>query len=119
MNSREKGNFYEKCAVELMEKKGYTVLERNYLLKGGEIDIIARKGEVIIFFEVKHRGSDNFGSGEAAVDYNKLKRIYKTAKKYIHIKKMYDYSFRFDIIAYNGKNVQWLENILWGDEFEC
>lgn len=119
MNTREKGNFYEKCAVELIEKKGYNILERNYLLKGGEIDIIAKKDDTIVFLEIKHRSSDKFGVGEEAVDYNKLKRIYKTAKKYIHIKRLYDYSFRFDVIAYNGKNVQWIENILWGDELEC
>ncbi|MGL4533709.1 MAG: YraN family protein [Fusobacteriaceae bacterium] len=119
MNTREKGNFYEQCAVELVEKKGYTVLERNYLLRGGEIDIIAKKGETIVFLEIKQRSNDNFGVGEEAVDYKKLKRIYQTAKKYVYIKKLYDYSFRFDVIAYNGKSVQWIENILWGDEFEC
>ena len=47
-----------------------------------------------------------------------MRRIYRTAKKYLYNKKCYDFSYRFDLIAYNGEVYEWLENILWGEEYE-
>jgi putative endonuclease len=118
MTNKEKGYHYEGKAIKLLESEGYEVLEKNYTVKGGEIDIIAQKNDCIVFFEIKYRRTSNYGSGIEAVNREKMRRIYRTAKKYLYNKKCYDFSYRFDLIAYNGEVYEWLENILWGEEYE-
>ena len=55
MNKREKGTVYENMAASYLEEKGYQILEKNFYSHFGEIDLIAKKEEVIIFVEVKYR----------------------------------------------------------------
>ena len=124
MNKREKGSVYEEKAVKKLEENNYVILCRNYFYgKNGEIDIIARKNNLIVFVEVKYRSSDKYGSGHDSVNKTKMKRMYKTAQKYILQKKYFDLDIRFDLIAFIFKNnieeIEWLENILWGDEIGC
>ncbi|MGL6063795.1 MAG: YraN family protein [Fusobacteriaceae bacterium] len=116
MNNREKGYFYEEKAAELLKNKNYILLEKNYYSKKGEIDLIAKKNNLIVFIEVKYRSSGNFGTAFEAVGKWKLKRMYKTAQKYIQSKNYKELNYRFDLIIFEKDKIQWIENILWEDE---
>ena len=69
----------EALAVSFCRKKGYRILEKNYRTVFGEIDIIARDGEMIVFIEVKTRTDDTFGYPFEAVDARKREKIRKVA----------------------------------------
>ena len=75
MNKRGRGSFYEEVCVEYLIKNGFDILHRNYRCKLGEIDIIAKKDDIIRFIEVKFRGSGSYGSALEAVDFRKQRRI--------------------------------------------
>jgi putative endonuclease len=90
----------EEIAVELLLKKNYTILERNYQLKKGEIDIIAEdpNGD-LVFLEVKFRNTLDFGEPEYAITPSKQKQVRKVAEAYIYYKDIYDQTCRFDVIC--------------------
>ncbi len=83
MNKRAKGDIYEARSVEILKREKYEILQCNYRNRNGEIDIIAKKDETIIFIEVKYRATLKFGYGSEAVDRKKITRIYKTAMQYL------------------------------------
>lgn len=116
LNTREIGNKYEERSIEILIKEGYKILERNYQNRFGEIDIIAEKEKEIIFIEVKYRKTNKFGYGYEAVDRRKIIKILKLAQYYIQSKKYQDYKTRYDCMSYLGNDLDWLKNIVWGDE---
>jgi len=89
----------EKLAADFLCRQGFEIIDRNFRFDRGEIDIIARKGKLIIFCEVKTRTTSTFGKGEEAVDYRKQQQIRKVAEGYISEKKLDDYDFRFDVVV--------------------
>lgn len=74
MNKREQGAVFENYAAEFLKSKGYILLAQNYFSKYGEIDLIMKKENRIIFVEVKQRTTDIFGSGEYAIDFKKKEK---------------------------------------------
>jgi putative endonuclease len=106
MNSKEMGFFGEKIAENYLRNKNYRILDKNYSNKvvacpqKGEIDIITRKNNRIIFFEVKSLNSDRFISPEEKVDFQKRKKIMKTAESWLVKKKIsLDTPWQIDIIS--------------------
>ncbi len=102
---RERGNYGEDMAVRLLKKEGYQILERNYYCRMGEIDIIAKDGEYIVFVEVKLRKNNDFGGASFAIDKRKQEKIRKTALYYLQ-RFPTEVSVRFDavlITAGDGK----------------
>ncbi|GAB4298557.1 MAG: YraN family protein [Myxococcota bacterium] len=98
-----KGARGEGKACELLKRLGYKILERNYRLKFGEIDIIAQKDDTICFVEVRSRTDGSFGAPELSVNKRKQSRIIRTAQTYIRKNKIKDMVIRFDIIAVAGE----------------
>lgn len=103
MNTKTIGDFGEKAAEEYLVEMDYDILERNFRLKCGEIDIIAEQDCCIVFVEVKTRKSNQFGEPSEYVDYKKQERIKKTAAVYVDIENT---DMRFDVIEvfYEEKN---------------
>ena len=95
------GQCGEDIAAEYLKKKGYKIIVRNYRNKIGEIDIIAKNREDLIFIEVKTRSSDKFGTPAEAVTYYKKRKIVNCAKAYLMINPT-DLNIRFDIIEVYG-----------------
>ncbi len=93
------GAIGEDIAESFLIAQKYTILERNYRSKHGEIDIIARHKETIAFIEVKTRSSELFGLPEEAVNFTKQQRISKTARYYISQNQLPEINFRADIIS--------------------
>ena len=97
-NNYELGMEGEREAVKYLKKEGYEILETNWHFHRYEIDIIARKNEVLAIVEVKTRATDYFGDPEDAVDYKKRRRIVESADAYIEERDL-DIEVRFDIVA--------------------
>lgn len=72
---QELGRYGEDVAVRHLHDQGLVILERNWRCRAGEIDIVARHGDVLVFCEVKTRRSDRFGSPVEAVTPRKLARM--------------------------------------------
>jgi len=93
-----KGKIGESYAVQYLIEQGYEILERNYKNKIGEIDIIAKYENRIIFIEVKARATARFGYPREAVNYYKQQKIKNVAGVYLKSKHMSDAYIRFDVI---------------------
>ncbi|MBR6101561.1 MAG: YraN family protein [Ruminococcus sp.] len=96
MNRREIGNIGEDAVCAFLQKNGYTVRDRNYTVKGGEIDIIAEKNDIIAFVEVKLRKQGAAVSGEEAITPAKKRCLITAAERYL-LSISEDKSARFDV----------------------
>jgi putative endonuclease len=92
------GNFGEDLAENYLKEVGYEIIERNFKCKIGELDIIGKDDRYVAFIEVKTRYNNRYGSPCEAVTASKQLKIYKTAKCYIMLKKLYKLNFRFDVV---------------------
>ncbi len=96
----------EGLAVVFLEARGYRISERNFKTKIGELDIIARDRDVLVFVEVRSRASDAFGSALDAVSADKRQRVSRTAQQYIMWRRPAFAAARFDVVAITGENVE-------------
>lgn len=97
MTKNGNGTKGENFAVDYLKENGYKILDRNYFRKCGEIDIVATRGDVIAFVEVKTRAQNYIVSPAESVTYTKRKKIINTAILYMQ-KYQYDLQPRFDVI---------------------
>ena len=106
----------EKAALEYLEKQGYTILEKNFSCRQGEIDIIALDEDYIVFFEIKSRTSTEYGLPSEAVTEKKIKHILKAASYYLYKHHLENANIRIDVIeVYVRKgnyNINHLKQIL-------
>ena len=93
------GRTGETVAARFLKKQRYKILETNYRTPQGEIDIIARDGDTIVFIEVKARTSDHFGNPKGAVTLQKQRKISMTALYYLKATKQSDAKARFDVVS--------------------
>lgn len=114
-NKRQIGADYELVAANYLEQKGYIILERNYRNPHGEIDLIARDGDTIVFCEIKYRKKGSYGSPLSAVDVRKQKRISKVALYYTAgYRAPQNVFYRFDVIGIDGDNtIEHIENAFY------
>jgi len=99
MKRRDVGILGEKLAKDFLEKRGYRILETNYRSPEGEIDIIARDGDYLVFIEVRTKRSLEFGSPEESITPNKMEKLRAAAA---HYRQTHDYlpaSWRIDVVA--------------------
>lgn len=96
--NKEIGFYGENIALRFLQENNYKILEKNFNCSSGEIDLIVSKGEFLIFTEVKSRFSNSFGNPKESVTCFKQRRIINAAKYYMHIKKLYNFYIRFDVI---------------------
>ncbi|NRT12317.1 YraN family protein [Flavobacterium sp. 14A] len=94
------GKLGEELAVDFLVQAGYKIVETNWTFQKAEIDIIARKGNVLAVVEVKTRSSLLFGLPQDFVDSKKIQLLIKAIDAYVNSKDL-DVEVRFDIIAIN------------------
>lgn len=105
MNNHETGVQGETIAAEYLIQEGYVILERNYKNHIGEIDIVAKNEDVLVFVEVKTRRGLKFGYAFEAVNSQKRKKIINTSQLYIMSHQCFDIQYRYDIIeVYLGRD---------------
>ncbi len=94
--NRNKGRMGEEIATKELQRKGYEIVERNYQNRYGEIDIIAKEGETLVFVEVKAKTEDLTGNPEEMVGRGKLMRVRNMANIYLDGKEVL---CRIDVVA--------------------
>ncbi len=97
--TKQKGDTGEEIAAKFLQEKGYTIVEKNYRYGHGEIDIIARHKNYLVFVEVKLRWNLQFGLPEEGITRGKVNQVRKTAEAYLYEKKINTQDCRFDMIA--------------------
>jgi len=98
--SRQKvlGKLGEDCAAKFLEAEGYTIVKRNFRIRSAEIDIIARRDNLIIFVEVKARSNIRHGLPVEAVNLRKQKKIIEAAGVFLQDENFCDCACRFDVV---------------------
>ncbi|NLZ38117.1 MAG: YraN family protein [Firmicutes bacterium] len=89
----------EDIAVSHLKDNGYKILARNWRCERGELDIVAKDGEILVFVEVKTRRTDRHGTPAEAVDIRKQERLRLLALYYIHQTGTTAPAYRFDVVA--------------------
>jgi putative endonuclease len=102
--NRPKGNFIEAQAASYLYRQGYRILARNYAYQGGELDIVAKDGETLVFVEVKSVWNNQQGNPAARVNVLKQKKIWKTACHFLSTQKKdapkgFETPCRFDVLT--------------------
>ena len=93
------GKSGEDLACQELERRGYAIVARRYRVRGGELDIIARDGEVLVFVEVKTRAGRRFGDAAEAVTFAKQRRIADLASDYLVRQHVSECACRFDVVS--------------------
>lgn len=103
----------EDVAKEYLLKQGYELLAQNYYMRGGEIDLIMKDNEVLVFVEVKQRKSQRYGTATEMINYAKFQRMQNTALDYMQKEfKRDDMFMRFDaVLLHGGQSDYRLEHI--------
>lgn len=105
MTNYSSGHYAEQIAVEHLKSQGYKALDVNWKSKMAEIDIVAQKGEVVIFFEVKHRKTAWQGSGLDYITPAKYNQMQFAAKLWVH---MHGYAGEYSLgaVELTGENYE-------------
>lgn len=91
----------EQVACDELERRGYAVLARRYRTRAGELDMVAKHGDYVVFVEVKARSDRSFGDPEEAVTSQKQQKMVWMATDYLSRNGLHDVPCRFDIVAIN------------------
>ncbi len=107
------GDKHERLAERYLKQHGLSLVSRNYLARCGEIDLIMKQQEVLVFVEVRYRKNTTFGGALVSVTPSKLKKIKKTALYYLQQQNLNSNltPYRIDLIAIEDKTVHWLKAI--------
>jgi len=111
LSKKQLGDLGEDISEIFLVKKGYSILKRNYRCRLGEIDLIAKDKNKIIFFEVKTRTNLNFGYPEESVNILKVLKLKKLAIFFAVSENMQNFDMQFDVISINLSGTCFLDNI--------
>ncbi|HFD92702.1 MAG TPA: YraN family protein [Gammaproteobacteria bacterium] len=108
------GRRAEDLARDHLQVHGLTCLARNFRCRRGEIDLIMKEGETIVFVEVRTRRSTRFGSAEESIDWRKQQKIIATALHFLHVRRLHSCAVRFDVITLSGNEdrarIRWIRD---------
>ncbi len=122
-NGRQQlGRWGEGVAATHLEAQGYQIVARNWRCARGEIDLVAKAGEVLVFVEVKTRRGRNFGAPEQGLTPHKARKLQEVGQYYLFENDLDDIEWRIDLVAVEldakGKllRCEHLQNVVWGWE---
>ncbi len=115
MTAQRAGMHQEEAAVVFLRSRGYAIVSRNWWCRFGEIDIIARDGDQLVFVEVRARKTESHGSPEETISRLKKKRIIAAAQIYLAGKDC-DLAVRFDVVAISGNDFRLHKNAFTGED---
>lgn len=119
--SRRKGLHYEDRARQYLERRGLSLLARNFHGRGGEIDLVMRDSERICFVEVKYRDSTAYGGAAGSISRAQQRRIVSTALHYLASHRgLSKLAPRFDALliqrlADGGERIEWIRNAFYAE----
>ncbi|MFA5959649.1 MAG: YraN family protein [Tatlockia sp.] len=111
--SLKQGLAAEEKARHFLIKKGFQWIESNYRCRWGEIDLIMRDKNYLVFIEVRARTSSAYGGAAASITYSKRQKLIKSAEHYLLTKKWQgNCPVRFDVVSMDGANseMEWINN---------
>lgn len=112
MHNKKLGRKGERKARKYLKRNGWKIVVKNYVNPFGEVDVIAHKGDVLAFIEVKTRLTDSYGApSEAVTEARKLK--YRRAAEYYFYGKRPDCTVRFDVIEVSDGEINHIENAFY------
>lgn len=120
ITTKQQGDFFEQTALDYLLTQKLKLIERNFSCKLGEIDLIMREQEFMVFVEVKYRKSNYFGEPFEMVSPSKQQKICKTAQIYLQKHGLNEYNTfcRFDVVSIKGpaasSEITWLKNAFNG-----
>ncbi|NLS44397.1 MAG: YraN family protein [Firmicutes bacterium] len=119
LHNREIGLYGENIAAEYLKISGLSILCRNYRSRCGEIDLIAKDGDTIVFVEVKTRRSLKFGEATEQITGVKQRKIMAVANEYLSKTGCLGYNGRFDVLAVRvlpggGIKIKWIKSAFDG-----
>lgn len=105
----ERGKGAERDARRHLERNGLRFLESNYRCRWGEIDLVMKDGDTLVFVEVRYRNTERFGGAAASVDRGKQQRLCRTAANYLGRLHGRQPAVRFDVVALGpDREVEWI-----------
>lgn len=109
------GQAGEDAALDYLQQQGLQLVERNFRCKGGEIDLIVRDQVTLVFVEVRKRADASHGGAAASITAAKQRRLLIAAQSYLQ-RYREPPACRFDVIAIDGEQMEWLKNAIqsWG-----
>jgi putative endonuclease len=108
---QEIGRSGEDLALAYLQQQGLELVERNFLCKTGELDLVMREGERLVFIEVRERNNPAFGGAAASISPAKQRRILRAAKFYL-LRFANMPPCRIDVVAIDGNRINWLRNAI-------
>ena len=115
MDRRETGSRAENSACAFLEQQGFTIVTRNFLRRVGELDVVARAGDLLVIAEVRTRASDAYGGAAASVGRAKQKRIAAIAGLLLQRHpELRCCRVRFDVLVVREGEIEWFKHA-----FEC
>ena len=109
------GQHYEQLAADYLQQQGLRLISSNFQYKAGEIDLIMRDGDTLVFVEVKYRASAAFGGAMAAVTYSKQQKLLRASRWYLQQHRLSDQPCRLDVLAIEGQppfQYHWVKNAI-------
>jgi putative endonuclease len=108
---QEIGQAGEDRALAFLQQQGLQLVERNFLCKVGELDLVMRDGAHLVFVEVRERSNPLFGGAAASISPAKRRRIVRAAKFYL-LRFVKMPPCRIDVVAIDGERINWLRNAI-------
>ena len=109
MDRRQSGALAENTAAAFLESQGFRIVARNFLRRIGELDVVARAGDLLVIAEVRTRASDRFGGAAASIGWRKQRRIAATAALFLdRHPELRHCRVRFDVLVVRDGRVEWL-----------
>lgn len=111
MNTRKLGTDMEQAAAAFLEKQGMRIVERNFRIRQGEIDIIGYHNDYLVFVEVKFRSTKHQGDATEAVNLTKQRKICRVADYFRYRNRVPEtVGVRYDVVAIQGGEIRWIQN---------
>lgn len=110
-DTRAIGERGEKQAADFLMRLGYVVLARNFHAVGGEVDLVCRDGDEIVFVEVKLRHSNMYGSALEAATPRKLARVLTAGIVWLEKNHLENADYRVDVVAIDGDVIEHVKNV--------
>ena len=116
--NKEKGDEGEKIVIRYLKQCGYEILIRNFRCRSGEIDVIFKDNEEIVFAEIKTRSGTNYGFPAESVTVFKKNHILNTARYFLYRYHLWNCNVRFDVIEvylkkYSKYDINHIKNVFW------
>lgn len=119
MKNKELGDLGERLAAKFLRRGGYGILARKYRCKFGEIDIVAKDRDTLVFVEVRSRTDSEYGFPSETIDYKKREHIKRVAAEFLTRFDLFDYDCRFDCVSvlfddnFKPKQIELIKDAFW------